>query len=885
MKKIVSLVLAISMVLSMFVSAFAATTTFDDVKDTKYAGAVEALVELDVIGGFPDGTFKPEEEVTRAQLAKMLVICLGLGDTVEALEGKTVFSDVDENHWASGYINAAVQSKMIAGYPDGTFKPEKEVSYAEAVTMVIRALGYGNVVDSEGVWPTAYMLKAIELELLDDMGSPKSGEAALRGNVAILLWNMLRTPMWKIVEESEGNGMTSKADSLMLNVKFPDYKYVEDAYLASVSVDNDEVTAIIAADNLQEELGRGALKDVDLSRLVIGMKVSALIKDYKDKEDATFLTLTPAYTFVEGLVTKEPTATKVEIEGVEYKLADANRRFDVDEYVVVEVDGKKVVTLNEVPVAKVLPTDATEVEKLKSMEKDIDEEAIVIIDGEWATREDIELGDMYTAMDEFGDEYYMVARERVEGTFESLTREKDNEENLFIEVDGEKYRSFENTLNGQIYEGEDNDEVVDIADLEAKEKDNKYLDKDVELVLNYLGQVVKVYFGEVSELDADGEFYVVMSNGVWSTSSASGKQYHIVLTGVDGEEETYDFAKSAEIPEDLEEDAVYASGDPIFVWANLNDNGQIKNIVVLSDGRTSGDCIDNNTYKSDMDIFSFSGDLDDDNYLEASNGRKYKATASTIVVTATPVEDDDEKVIGFEVEVSQGTEALDGVKGGLLAYDTTKTSLRAKFVFVAEDAKSQDLNFGKVEKVRQSRGIVYATISDEEYEVDLEDSMVTDYPETKALVDLLVAFTEDDGKITLKKAYANTDLDGAAVVTDVDDEFVTYEKRTVEVTEGPSGETVVNVEASGETTLDVTSEDVVEAYKKYTFVRATADTEKDSYKVVFDADVEDLGKGIENATFKKGDRISIDDDDNKIVVIVSGFKADENILHGELVVE
>lgn len=884
MKKIVSLVLAISMVLSMFVSAFAATTTFDDVKDTKYAGAVEALVELEVIGGFPDGTFKPEEEVTRAQLAKMLVICLGLSDTVEALEGKTVFSDVDESHWASGYINAAVQSKIIAGYPDGTFKPEKEVSYAEAVTMVIRALGYGNVVDSEGVWPTAYMLKAIELELLDDMGSPKSGEAALRGNVAILLWNMLRTPMWKIVEESEGNGMTSKADSLMLNVKFPDYKYVEDAYLKSVSVDNDEVTAIVTAENLQEELGRGALKDVDLSRLVIGMKVSALIKDYKDKEDATFLTLTPAYSFVEGLVTKEPTATKVEIEGVEYKLADANRRFDVNEYVVVEVDGKKVVTLNDAPVAKVLPTDATEVEKLKSMEKDIDEEAIVIIDGEWATREDIELGDMYTAMDEFGDEYYMVARERVEGTFESLTREKDNEENLFIEVDGEKYRSFESTLDGQIYEGEDNDKVVDIADLEAKEKDNKYLDKDVELVLNYLGQVVKVYFGEVSDLDAAGDFYVVMSNGVWSTSSSSGKQYHIVLTGVDGEEETYDFAKGTvenDIPRALRDEAVYTNGKPVFVWANLNDNGQIKTIVVLSDGLTSGE-----DYKSDLDIFGFSGDLDDDNYLTASNGEKYKATASTVVFTATPIEDedDDTKVVGFEVEVSQGTEALDGVKGGLLAYDTTKTSLRAKFVFVAEDAKSQDLNFGKVEKVRQSRGIVYATISDEEYEVDLEASIVADYEETKGLVDLLVAFTEDDGKITLKKKYANTDLDGAAVVTDVDDEFVTYEKRTVEVTEGPSGETVVNVEASGETTLDVTSEDVVEAYKKYTFVRATADTEKDSDKVEFDADVEDLGKGIENATFKKGDRISVDPD-NKIVVIVSGFKADENILHGELVVE
>ena len=62
MKRIVSLVLAISMVLSMFVTALAASKTFDDIKDTKYASAVEALVELGVIDGLPDGTYGPEKK-------------------------------------------------------------------------------------------------------------------------------------------------------------------------------------------------------------------------------------------------------------------------------------------------------------------------------------------------------------------------------------------------------------------------------------------------------------------------------------------------------------------------------------------------------------------------------------------------------------------------------------------------------------------------------------------------------------------------------------------------------------------------------------------------------------------------------------------------------
>ncbi len=91
MKKIISLVLAISMVLSLFVSAFAATKYTDLTgNNAKFAGAVEALTELGVIDGFKDNTYGPEKELTRAQLAKMLVICLGRGDSVESLTGKTV---------------------------------------------------------------------------------------------------------------------------------------------------------------------------------------------------------------------------------------------------------------------------------------------------------------------------------------------------------------------------------------------------------------------------------------------------------------------------------------------------------------------------------------------------------------------------------------------------------------------------------------------------------------------------------------------------------------------------------------------------------------------------------------------------------------------------
>lgn len=869
MKKIVSLVLAISMVLSMFVSAFAATVSFEDVANTKYAGSVEALVELGVINGLPDGTYGPEKKVTRAELAKMLVVCLGLGDSVEALSGRTIFTDVAENHWASGYINAAVQTKVIAGYPDGTFKPEKEVTYAEAVTMVIRALGYGNVVDTEGTWPTSYMLKAVELELNADMGKINQDDAALRGNVAILLWNMLKTPMWKITSENQGTGMTSTADDIMLNVKFPSYRYVEEVTVAGVSIDDETVVTVdldlgykateTANSNV---MVTGKVEDVDLPRVLVGMTVSSLIKDYKDADKATILTLTPKYSLVEGIITDDVKDNKVEIEEVEYKIVSlgevsGDKLVSGDTYVVAEVDGKKVNTM------VILPTKLTkEVEKLKAMENDIPEEALVIIDGEWSTREDIEVGDVWTELETSdGSKYYMVARERVEGTFESLTREKDNDERVFFEVDGEEYNAFENAV--EVFEGKENDEKVDLDELEEKEKDNKFLDQDVELVLNYLGQVIKVYFGEVSDLEAAGDFYVVMSNGVWSSSSSSGKQYHIVLAGVDGEEESYDFARNPEIPEAVEEDVVYSGeGAPVFVWANMDDEGLIKKLVVLEDGLVSGE-----DYKGEYVFESFSGEIED-NYLSGDTN-KFKVGSSTIVVTATPVKDDEERVIGYEVEVTEGAEALEGVAEGLVAYkaeDAEKSTVRARYVFVSAEAKSQDLLFGKVESARQSRGIVYATISGTEYAIDLEECSgdYNTYAKIEALDKMLVAFTENNDKIVIKNHVVPADMDGMAWVEEVDDELVT-----------------ISGDATYGRTYDMEDKDDKKLFEEFSFVAVSAYEDKEGY-VAFDSEVEDLGKGLENATFKKGDRLTIDTD-LKVVVIVTGFDVEDSFVDGEIV--
>lgn len=185
MKKVLSLVLAFAMILGSFGFVFA--SDFSDVKDTEYySEPVNVLSGLGVIAGFPDGTFKPGDNVTRAQMATMITAALGI--PVKG-SGATGFSDVPASHWASGYIAYAVSVGFVAGYPDGTFKPENPVSYNEALTMIVAALGY-TAEALPGTWPGAFINKARGLGILDTCKTTGNA-AAPRQDIACFLYDAL----------------------------------------------------------------------------------------------------------------------------------------------------------------------------------------------------------------------------------------------------------------------------------------------------------------------------------------------------------------------------------------------------------------------------------------------------------------------------------------------------------------------------------------------------------------------------------------------------------------------------------------------------------------------------------------------------------------------
>jgi uncharacterized membrane protein len=167
LKKVTVLLVALAMLFVLAAPVFASSTP-TDVIGTDYESAVGKLASLGIVQGLTntqgveDGNFAPEREITRAEFAKIAAYLVGLGEAAEAASGMTKFSDVPASHWASGYINLAVNEGLVKGYPDGTFKPSANVTNAEVLTVLVRALGLGPVVEqpSKGTWPSNYIAQA-----------------------------------------------------------------------------------------------------------------------------------------------------------------------------------------------------------------------------------------------------------------------------------------------------------------------------------------------------------------------------------------------------------------------------------------------------------------------------------------------------------------------------------------------------------------------------------------------------------------------------------------------------------------------------------------------------------------------------------------------------
>jgi hypothetical protein len=121
------------------------------------------------------------------------MVCYLLGKAQEAKELKlseNVFIDLPGNNWASGFVKITKDLGYVNGYPDKTFKPTKEITYAEAITVLVKALNNGQAFPGDEEWYDGNIKKATELGISNDISFyPKN--TANRGEIAHMLYKSL----------------------------------------------------------------------------------------------------------------------------------------------------------------------------------------------------------------------------------------------------------------------------------------------------------------------------------------------------------------------------------------------------------------------------------------------------------------------------------------------------------------------------------------------------------------------------------------------------------------------------------------------------------------------------------------------------------------------
>ena len=219
----------------------AGASSFQDVSDPATAVNADILRLMGVVSGAGGNTFRPNDKLTRAQFCTMAVNFMGLGDQVVLHSTRTIFTDVPSSHWARGYINLAASTMvdpgsgsssggsssdegtapspgtpLIAGVGDGRFLPEQELSFAQAVTILIRVLGYSS--DKVGaVWPDGYLNLAESIGLTDGI-SAKAEDTLTRAQAAQLFVNALSCKTGEGKDYYTTLGSESKRDTVLLAV-------------------------------------------------------------------------------------------------------------------------------------------------------------------------------------------------------------------------------------------------------------------------------------------------------------------------------------------------------------------------------------------------------------------------------------------------------------------------------------------------------------------------------------------------------------------------------------------------------------------------------------------------------------------------------------------
>jgi hypothetical protein len=590
-KLIVFLVLAAFM---FTIVGSASAASFSDVSGNDVeASAIYKLTSLGIIEGYPDGTFGPEKTITRAEFAKIAVYTAGLQAVASGMQGTpSSFKDVSSDFWANGWINVAAAQGFVKGYPDGTFKPQAQITQAEVITVLLRLLGYND--NLPGVWPANYIAKAANLGILDDI-TFMANAAATRGTVAILASETLDQNV--VVYEASNNlfkeDKKNDATYTLLEDNFDKATKTEDVLVLGVGINNNDEYVLNyydwALDADKDPIGKKKLVIAEGAVVSGAANLFALdgaIVDFlvNDDNEVIYISVVPdipakVFGEVDSVDTKGNAGTwSIEIDDTDYDIAETfftcagKKTVEGTKGTVASYDGKKVtlffnedndvVFINYTGQGAAYVVDEVGKDSIKTKQgkrfSNIDEEddqVLVLRNGAVASLADLQENDVFYAIDsdvsDRGFDWYIIAlSNKVEGEATRLSGD-----NFYI--DGTKYKL---APGDGLYAEDESEDEVDRGDLD------EFLGEDIVAYLDANGEIA---FISGATSDAIGGIVGVIIDAGRDTTKGVNVSWVKLFTAA-GEKITYD------IEEDYYDDNKTDVGKYLGTAATGTDKGTVK---------------------------------------------------------------------------------------------------------------------------------------------------------------------------------------------------------------------------------------------------------------------------------------------------------------------
>lgn len=322
MKKLLCIIFAAVVACGTLMPVSAAYLDIDQSGDY-YLSALR-LQDLDIVSGYDDSTFRPDNRITRAEFTKIVICMMDKEKQARTAVYASGFFDVPNGSWAAPYINYAVSQDILSGYSDGSFGPDRTISMSEALTILLRTLGYDESVVGY-FWPNNYMEAAASLGITDGLNYPADAPLT-RATAAILTDRAMFTKPAK----------TENADTYLETIGFT---VLDDALILDRDTSSDNVS--ILAGNLKLNNSSTYISDTQIQFEIGDMFEHAVI----DKNG--YLATVKAYGTDKGMYSETAVINRLTGNTIEFTTTDGRKgTYKADDSFVTYYDNNKMTFAN-----------------------------------------------------------------------------------------------------------------------------------------------------------------------------------------------------------------------------------------------------------------------------------------------------------------------------------------------------------------------------------------------------------------------------------------------------------------------------------------------------------------------------------------------------------